>query len=128
MSPEHDAPGRAPAATPVMPGSRFTRLLFAVAITLGAIAIGARLVRGLRTGHVEWLEMSLPAAAMLGMSAVMVGPRRPALYYPLLVAGFALLVAFYALPHRVRPGAAPRRPPAQRSALAAPAPRPLAAR
>ena len=102
------------------PGSRFTRLLFALAAGLGAIVLGVRLARGLRTGHVDWLEMALPAAVLLGLGGIVAGPRRPRLYYPLLVAGFALLVAFYALPHRVRRAPQP--------AAAAPAPGAPAAR
>lgn len=98
------------------PGPRFTRALFGVAMLLGAITLGSRVARGLRTGDMPWHEMSLPAAAMLGLGAVLAGPRRRALYYPLLVASFALLVAFYALPHR-----APRRAAAPGGAPAGPA-------
>lgn len=104
------------------PGPRFTRALFGVAMLLGAITLGSRVVRGLRTGEMPWHEMSLPAAAMLGLGAVLAGPRRRALYYPLLAASFALLVAFYALPHRApRPAARPGVPPAG-PASGAPAP------
>ena len=40
-------------ATPApVEGSRFTRLLFAIAIAIAAVALGSRLVRGLRTGDV----------------------------------------------------------------------------
>ena len=95
---------------PATPGSRFTRLLFAIALGLGVIVLGARIVRGVRTGHVDWLEMALPAAVLLSLGGIVAGPRRPLLYYPLLVAGFALLVAFYALPHQVRPAPRPAAP------------------
>jgi hypothetical protein len=111
-----------PTATPAPPESRFTRVLFAAAIALGAITLGVRLVRGLRTGDVEWLEMSLPAAAMLMLGAIMAGPRRRWAYYPLLAVSFALLIAFYALPHRVRRDAGSRRPPQRAAAAPAPAP------
>ncbi|CAA9312880.1 MAG: hypothetical protein AVDCRST_MAG11-1609 [uncultured Gemmatimonadaceae bacterium] len=105
---------------PPTPGSRFTRLLFAIALGLGVVVLGVRLVRGVRTGYVDWLEMALPTAVLLGLGGIVAGPRRPWLYYPLLVAGFALLVAFYALPHRVRPTS---RPAAPAPAAAAPAAR-----
>jgi hypothetical protein len=80
--------------------------------------MGSRLVRGARTGQVDWLELALPGAVMLMLGGVMAGPRRRWLYYPLLAAAFALLVTFYALPHRVRradapPAAAPAAQPAR---------------
>ena len=106
-----------PSDAPTTPGSRFTRLLFTIALALGVVALGVRLVRGVRAGQVEWLEMALPAAAILGLGAIVAGARRPWLYYPLLVVSFSLLVAFYALPHRVR------RAPAPAAAPLAPAPR-----
>jgi hypothetical protein len=100
-----------PSPTPpaAAPGSRFTRLLFVVATALASVAIGTRLVRGLRTGTVPWLEITLPLAAVLMLAGIMVGPRRRVAYYTLLAAAFALLVTFYATP---RHGAAPPRAPA----------------
>lgn len=109
----------APPSTPApVEGSRFTRLLFAIAIAIAAVALGSRLVRGLRTGEVPWLDMALPGAAILMLAGILVGPRRRWLYVPLLVTSFALLVTFYALPHR--PPAPPEAPAAR---PAAPAPR-----
>ncbi len=100
-----------PTAPAVMPGSRFTRILFAVAFALGAVTFGVRLVRGLRGGDVQWLEMTLPAAVLVMLTAILTGPRRPWLYYPLLVVSFALLVGFYVTPHRAPPASGPNRAP-----------------
>jgi hypothetical protein len=86
--------------------SRFTRVLYAIALGLGALALGSRIVHGVQTGSVEWLQMALPTAVLLALSAIMAGPRRPLLYYPLLVVGAALLVVFYVTPRHGR-GPAP---------------------
>jgi hypothetical protein len=118
MPPTHPAPPPAPAATP---GAQFTRLLFALALALGTITMGSRLLRGARTGQVDWLELALPGAVMLMLGGVLAGPRRRWLYYPLLATAFALLVTFYVSPHRVRRADAPPAAPSARPA-AAPAP------
>ena len=93
-----------PASPPAgaTPGPRFTRYLFLLALALGAVALGVRLARGLRTGRFDWLEMTLPAAVVLMLGAILAGPRRARFYYPLLALSFVLLVSFYVLPHRMR--------------------------
>lgn len=105
------ADSRLPASPPAAQPSRFTRVLYVVALALGLTSLGVRLVDGVRTGRVNWIEMAAPAGVLLALSGIMLGPRRPWLYYPLLVVSFALLVASYAVPRRRRPPAAPLRAP-----------------
>lgn len=95
-------PSVSPAAPGPIPGPRFTRLLFLVALALGGIAVSARLVHGLRTGDVPWIEMALPVSLMLMLTGITIGPRRPRLYYPVLAVSFVLLVASYVIPRHGR--------------------------
>ena len=90
----------APAATGDGPPSRFTRVLYIAVVVLATIALGVRIADGLRTGRTDWLGMTAPAGVLLGLTAIIVGPRRPVLYYPLLVVSFALVVASFAIPRR----------------------------
>ena len=83
--------------------SRFTRLLYALALALGAVALGVRVIQGACTAHIDWLAMTAPAGVLLGLTGIMVGQRRPLIYYPVLAVSFALIVASYAIPRHRRP-------------------------
>ena len=97
----HPQPPAAPPDPRPHAASRFTRVLFAAGLVLGTLTVGARLVRGYRTGDVQWIELAAPLAIVLGLTGVMIGPRRPYLYYPVLLASAVLLLLFYASPHQV---------------------------
>ena len=94
-------PARHPTSDPA-PRSRFTWVLYGVALVLGVVALGVRIVDGVRTGRPDWLSMAAPAGLLVGFTAIIVGQRRPAFYYPALVVAFALLVASYAIPRHRR--------------------------
>ena len=65
----------APLADDRARSSRLTRSFYIVVVVLATIALGVRVFQGLRTGSIDWLAMTAPAAVLLAVIGIIVGPR-----------------------------------------------------